>query len=121
MLVVVTILSILSTIAFVSFAYQTRKARDAARSTNLKSISRVLDLHYLDEGKYPHASNAVPIYYSGALVWEQGTFGDESIVETGKIFGELKDPLYGNEYAYSVTANQKEYQLAAVFESEERA
>lgn len=34
------------------------------------------------------------------------------------IFGELKDPLYKNYYAYSTTPNKTEYQLGYVLEQQ---
>lgn len=121
MLVAITILWILSTIWFISFTKYNVQARDVVRITDIKNIIKVLWLHNLKTGLYPNASNAVDVTYSGAVVWSQWSFWDESIAETGKIFGELRDPKYDNKYSYSVTLNKKEYQIAAYFESEEQS
>jgi len=118
LLVVTTIIWILSTIGFVSFSKYNSQARDTTRSTDIKNISRVLDLHNTTVWRYPVATDSVDITYSGAIVWSQWIFGKDTAAETWKIFGDLVDPAYWNGYTYSTTINRKEYQLAAVFENE---
>ncbi len=119
MLVVITIIAILWTIGFLSYVSYTSSARDATRGADITNINRVLSLHKTSKLRYPKASEAVEVTYSGAKLWEQWTFGRETKAELGKIFGELTDPQYGNQYTYSVTSNKKEYQIAALFESED--
>jgi len=119
LLVVTIIIGILSTIGFVSFTSYTSKARDSVRSSDIKNITRVLTLHNSRQAKYPSATDAVEITYTWAVLWTQGVFWKDSTRETWKIFWDLEDPLHKNQYSYSVTNNQKEYQLAAVFENVE--
>jgi len=119
LLVVATIISILSTIGFITYSKYTSQARDSVRSSDLKNITRILTLHESRISQYPQASSGVAITYSGATLWTQWTFWKETVRETWKIFWDLTDPLHKNEYSYSVTNNQKEYQLSAVFESVE--
>ncbi|MDC0506037.1 prepilin-type N-terminal cleavage/methylation domain-containing protein, partial [Candidatus Gracilibacteria bacterium] len=119
LVVVITILSILSTIAYISLAGQATDARDASRGTDINSINRVLTLHNTSRLQYPKATNSFSVTYSGATLWNQGVFGKETLTEVGKIFGELQDPKFDNQYTYSVTQNKKEYQLGALFENED--
>lgn len=119
MLVWLTIIAILSTIGFISYSTYTSKSRDTARSTDLKNITTILSLNKTRSAAYPTPTQGIDVTYSGAIVWTQGVFGIDTMRETGKIFWELRDPKYGNQYTYSVTANKKEYQLWAVFEREE--
>jgi len=119
MLVAITILTILSTIGFISFTGYTSQSRDVVRLSDINSIEKVLSLQKLDRWTFPVATNAVDVTYSGALVWSQWEFWDESVAETGKIFWELKDPKYGNQYSYSISSNKKEYQLGVYFEKSE--
>jgi type II secretory pathway pseudopilin PulG len=118
LLVVITILWILSTIGFVSFSKYNVQARDTVRITDVQGIIKVLWLQRLDKWYYPVSSNAIDVTYSGAVVWSQGEFWDETKAETGKIFWELEDPKYNNKYTYSVTQNRKEYQIWFVLEDE---
>lgn len=118
MLVVFSILAILGTIALLSYTTYTSKSRDTARVTDLKNITTVLTLGKTHTLTYPDPTSGVNITLSGATVWTQWVFGKDTIFQTWKIFGELRDPKYGNYYTYSVTQNKREYQIAALFESE---
>ncbi|MDA9129090.1 fibrinogen-like YCDxxxxGGGW domain-containing protein [Candidatus Gracilibacteria bacterium] len=121
LIVAITIMAILSTLAFISLTRYNSQARDAARGTDIKSITTVLNLNKVRNLDFPDPTDSVNITYSGATVWTQGVFGPDTTRQTGKIFGELKDPLYGNYYSYSVTNNKKEYQLGVVYENRSRS
>lgn len=121
LLIAITILSILSTIAFISYTGYSARVRDTARISDIKNITKILDLFKLDTAKFPNPTDGVDITHSWALVWTQWVFWKESANETRKIFGDLRDPLYDNSYSYSTTSNRKEYQISAIFENEEKA
>lgn len=65
---------------------------------------------------YPDPTQGVDITLEWATIWNQWVFGVETAREMGKIFGELRDPLYGNNYSYSTTASKTEYQLSYILE-----
>lgn len=117
-IVVIAIIAILSTIGFISYTKYTSSSRDAVRWADIMNMNRILSLHKTSRLRYPKASDAVQVSYSWAKIWDQWVFWKETIVELGKIFGDLEDPKFNNKYTYSVTANKKEYQLWAVFENE---
>lgn len=119
LLIVVTILLILGTIAFIYFESSLWEARDAKRKADMNEMVNVLELYQTEEGNFPEPSNGIDITYSGSIVmWTQGTFW-ESVSRLVKVFGQEypKDPLHENEYTYSTTNNGKEFQLAAVRET----
>ncbi len=116
LLVSMTILAILGTIWFISFTGYTQDAREMVRKTHVSDITKVMSLYKQKARKYPEATDGVDITYSWSTVWTQWTFGETTMAEIGKIFGDMKDPKYGNEYTYSVTQNKGEYQLAVMFE-----
>lgn len=118
LLVVVTLLIILWTIAFLYFESSLWDARDAKRRGDINEIVNVLELYETENGSFPVPTNPVDITYSGAVAWTQGTFGF-SVAQDVKSFGVdyPKDPLYKNEYTYSTTNKGDEYQIAAVRET----
>lgn len=119
LLVVITLLAILWTIAFVVFNNNIAESRDAGRNSDLTEINNALELYFTQEWEFPEPSHAVDITYSGsALAWKQWTFGD-SVGREIKVFWNSipKDPRFENEYSYSVTAKANEFQIAAIKET----
>jgi hypothetical protein len=83
----------------------------------LKSISQALEIFYNEKGYYPEPSSTIAVTYSGTTLWKQGKFDDQLFRIVSKISKKPLDPLNGVEYAYSLTYQKGEYQLAAAFES----
>jgi len=120
LLVVISILGILATIALTSFRSSQARGRDAERKSDLKQLSSSLELYYSDYGKYPD-SNAgkiagCPSTTQTTCSWGTGDFTDGKTV----YFKALpKDPLDTNTYYYRIVdsgTNQK-YQLFAYLEN----
>ena len=84
-------------------------------------MKSALELFQLDAGKYPTPTNSVAITYSGATVWNQGTFGDTVKVNLSKLDRIPVDPVTNRQYSYSVLANSNQYQLAGALEGSEQA
>lgn len=106
LLVVIAIISILVTIALVSFRSSQARGRDAERKSDLKQISSALELYYSDYEKYPSP---------GAIVWG-AEFTDGKTI----YFKALpKDPSTGLNYYYRVVtnSNNQKYQLYAHLEN----
>lgn len=116
LIVVITILAILWTIAFLSLQWYSANARDWVRTTDLTNISKALELYSLNSWNYPNPSNFVDITYSWWIAWKQGTFWTEPFEQLWTISKLPIDPLTWSEYTYSVTSSKKEYQLAWVYE-----
>ena len=116
LIVVITILAVLWTVAFVSFQDYVWNSRDSKRTTDIKNIEKALELSKLQTGVYPNAGASKNITFSWATAWKQGEFNND-VVRVVRNFREApKDPLVDSFYAYSVTKNQGEYQLGWVLE-----
>ena len=121
LIVVIVILAILGTIAFIAMQWYSRDARDSARISDLSRMKTSLELFHLDAGKFPETTTAFSITYSGANVWNQGTFGEATFNNVTKLDAIPLDPLTEKEYTYSVTNTKQEYQLGWIMESSDFA
>jgi prepilin-type N-terminal cleavage/methylation domain-containing protein len=118
LIVVITILTILWTIAFISLLGYGLVARDTVRVSDLQSITKVIELYKLQEWFYPPVSNPINVTFSGSTIWQQGSFWDETRKFAKRISEVPVDPLTFNEFAYSRTLGTQEYQLWAIIEKE---
>lgn len=104
LLVVITIIAILSVVAYSAVGGQTGKARDARRQQDLAAIKSALEVYYIENGKYPADQ-------SGVLPTDQ-TDPDFTPKYLEKI---PKDPA-DKDYKYESTNTT--YQIAATLENE---
>ncbi len=111
LIVVITILAILWTIAFISLSWYSEDARDSTRISDLSAIKTSLELFELDAGKYPKPTNGIEITYSWAVVWTQWTIWETVHANLAKLDKIPVDPLTEKEYTYSVISNGNEYEL----------
>ncbi|MDD3145260.1 MAG: prepilin-type N-terminal cleavage/methylation domain-containing protein [Candidatus Gracilibacteria bacterium] len=119
LIVVITILSILGTIAFVSYGLYTSNARDSVRISDIENINKSLNIFNIEHGFFPEPDGPHFISYSGSIAWTQGYFGEDLLRKTQKLSKVPVDPLTGSNYAYSVTNNKKEVQFASILENHE--
>lgn len=117
LIVVITILAILWTIAFVSLIGFQKTAREATRMSDLNTIAKALEFYYTQENHYPDPTNSFTITFSGSTAWNQWTFWIDTQRITRRISHVPTDPLTNNEYAYSTTNTRQEYELWAISES----
>ena len=120
LIVVITILAILWTIAFIALQWYSKTARDSARISDMSRIKTSLELFMVEWGKYPEPTWIVPVTYSGTLTaWHQGTFWEQTFRNVMRLDKVPVDPVTEVEYTYSVTNNRKEYQLAWILETQD--
>jgi prepilin-type N-terminal cleavage/methylation domain-containing protein len=119
LIVVITILTILGTIAFITLEWYSKDARDSTRISDLSSMKTSLELFHLDAGKYPVTTDWFTITYSGSEVWSQWTFWVNTFNNVSKLDKIPVDPLTEKEYTYSVTKTKQEYQLSWIMEWDE--
>lgn len=126
LLVAMSIIGVLASIAVGSFRTSQLKGRDVERKTNLKQISNALEIFYADYGRYPDSTNgqiaACPYDPAGstgtACNWGSGVFTDSKTVYFKQI---PADPSSNQEYTYQIvsgSSNQK-YKLFARLENSE--
>jgi prepilin-type N-terminal cleavage/methylation domain-containing protein len=116
LIVVITILAILWTIAFISFQNYTSNARDWVRIADLNSIKKNLELFITEKWFYPTPDNVTNITYSWAIAWSQWTVWDNVITNLARLNKKPTDPLTNSEYTYSITNAKTEYQLSSINE-----
>lgn len=119
LIVVITILAILWTIAFISLQWYSTQARDSVRISDLSKMKSALELFQLEAGKYPLPSDGTVITYSGATAWTQGSFWETVYSAVSKLDKIPTDPLSDKKYAYSTTSTRLEMQLAGVMEGDD--
>ncbi len=116
LIVVITILAILWTIAFISFQNYTKNSRDWVRIADINLLKKNLEIFITEKWFYPAPDNGTNITYDGWLAWTQWTVWDNVITNLARINKKPVDPLTGNEYTYSLANNKVEYQIWAIFE-----
>ena len=116
LIVVITILAILWTIAFISFQWYTKSARDSIRINDLKLIEKSLWLYKIETWEYPLPSDPDQVEYESKEVWTQWTVGQSVITNLDKLNKVPRDPLTWSEYTYSRLNTKKELQLACILE-----
>ncbi|MDD2917097.1 MAG: prepilin-type N-terminal cleavage/methylation domain-containing protein, partial [Candidatus Gracilibacteria bacterium] len=93
LIVVITILVILGTIAFLNLGGFQRSARDSSRIENLSNLKKGLDMFQIKTGSYPVPENTVSVTASGITIGYQG-FAKELTERTiGLSVGGTRDPL----------------------------
>ena len=118
LLVVITVLSILATIAGIYVFNNISESRDAVRKSDLSNIQKTLELYKIENATYPDPDDYVSITYSGALAWKQWLMWTGAIKSLKNFGSDIpSDPKFGNFYTYSVTNKNKEQQIAWVLEN----
>ena len=117
LIVVITILAILWTIAFISLQWYSRDSRDSVRISDVSNMKTSLELFHLDAWKYPLPDDADEVTFSGWVLWYQWTFGNQVRKNVSRNMAEVPtDPLMDKEYIYSVLNNRNELEILALLE-----
>lgn len=118
LIVVITILAILWTIAFISLQWYSRDARNSVRMSDIKNIKTSLELLQQNTWKYPNPDNWENVTYSWWTVWTQWVVWDQVVTNLDKLSNKPLDPLTGREYVYSLLNTKQEYELWTIIEWE---
>jgi len=121
LIVTITIIAILWTIAFTAFNGFQSSARDSSRASDLANLSQALDTYYIKTGSYPNPDNSFTVTYSGWSLWYQWTVWDTLInilsSNGSKLSKKPTDPLTTTrEYTYSKSAYGNTYELSSNWE-----
>jgi prepilin-type N-terminal cleavage/methylation domain-containing protein len=117
LIVVITILAILWTIAFISLQWYSKASRDSVRVADISSMKTSLELFHLNAGKYPQPTLWETITYSGWEVRTQWTFWDTVVSNLSRNLNKIPtDPLTNKEYIYSRLNTKNEYEIWGILE-----
>jgi len=117
LIVVIVILAIIWVIWFYTLNTNIEWARDSSKITALNNIKTTLINYKINKWFYPTPSNHIDVTYSWSTVWSQWTFWKDVSEKVDWSKEKILDPYTKNEYAYSITSNKKEFQLAGVLEN----
>jgi len=116
LIVVITILAILWTIAFLSLQWYWKDSRNSVRFNDLKLIESALELYSQKTWFYPESTLPVAITFTDIEAWTQWTFWDQTFSSVWKLDHLPVDPLTWTEYTYSLLNTKWEYEIAAALE-----
>ena len=111
LIVVITILAILGTIAFLSLQGYSKKSRNSVRSIDVGVMKQSLWIFVIESWKYPQPDNAQNISYSWVTVFSQWVFWDNVMKNLWDLSHKPVDPQLEIEYNYSVSQSRNKYQL----------
>lgn len=117
LIVSVTILSIISTIWFISYSWYLWDSRDSQRKSDLAQVGSALKVYKQKRGYYPVPGQAFNINYNSILVANQWDFDNN--VRLNTLDRLVMDPKTKNPYLYSITKNKQEYEMASTLENED--
>jgi len=117
LIVVITILAILWTIAFISLQWYSKDARDSIRISDISNIKTSLELFHLDSGKYPLPDDNQIVDYGTETLWYQWNFWSTVISSLSRSISEVPiDPLTEKKYVFSVANNKNEFEILSLLE-----
>jgi len=118
LIVVITILAILGTIAFISLQWYSSQARDSKRISDIQNIKKSLELFSLNTWKYPKPDDYNTVSYTWELIWYQWTVWEQVSTNLSRNLNEKPtDPLIEEEYIYSTSNSQTEYEVLGLYEN----
>lgn len=116
LIVVIVIVAILWTIAFMAFQHYTEDSRNSVKITDISLLKTSLSVYNVDNWFYPLPSNIKEIKYNSWILWYQWTFWQYTYNNVPRLNKIPIDPLNQTEYPYSVTKSRKSFQIATVIE-----
>jgi prepilin-type N-terminal cleavage/methylation domain-containing protein len=115
LIVVITILAILWTIAFISFQGFALSARESTRLNDIKTIEKSLWIYRINGNKLPVPDDLVDISFSGTILWKQWYAWTGMLAKIWQA-GSFLDPSINSHYTYSTNDSSSEFQLLGYFE-----
>ena len=116
LIVVITILAILWTIAFLSLQWYSKDSRDSVRQSDISNIVTSLSLYEIQRWIYPEPTGWVDITFSWWQIWSQWTIWESVMTNLSQLSNKPLDPLTWNEYTYSRLNTKKEFEVAWAIE-----
>lgn len=114
LIIVITVLTILATLWFISFWDYTWQSRDSKRVSDLLTIEKWIILSSIENWEYPEPENtwkAESIDWIEWIKWEKWKFWDEQFNEVKRLSDLPLDPKSKEKYDYYVSVDKKFYIL----------
>lgn len=114
LIIVITILSILATVSFISIWNYAAQSRDTARLSDLKILEKALNLSQIETGWYPLPLNATvleEIDWIEWIKWKKWKFWEEQYLAVKRLDKLPLDPTSKETYDYYLSENGQYYRL----------
>lgn len=110
LIIVITIVSILSTLLWISFEWYVSSARDSVRMSDIKTAFWWLSIYKIKTWNYPNPDNSIQIKAGNILLNIQGElwWNTKQIISLN---GKAQDPKDKSNYIYSISSNLQKAQL----------
>ncbi len=119
LIVVITIIAILWTIAFISLQWYSKSSRDSVRISDVSNMKTSLELFHLNAWKYPLPDDNEEVTYQTETLWYQWFFWNNVVSQLSRNMSEIPtDPLTDKKYIFSVSNNKNEFEILALLESD---
>ncbi len=113
LIITMTILAILWFVAYIMVYDYNKETRNSVRVTDVAIIETALELHFLDTWRYPDPDNYKEIYDTSnwVLLWKQWEIWPNVIQNLNTLHELPDDPILYKKYSYSVSYNNKKFEL----------
>lgn len=111
LLVVITIIGVLSSLAMAQLSYAQRKSRDARRMSDVGQITKALNLYQIDNNIFPIHTSAITITGDDAF--------SSALEASGAISEVPADPHHpGSTYIYQSNSSGSDYDITFCLETD---
>lgn len=110
LIVVITILAVLWTLAFISLQWYALASRDAVRISDMTTIIKALEFERAKNNIVPGPDSIITLTASWVILSYQWTAGTGVLWQIG-ISDRVSDPVTQNSYVYSTNRYKTEYQI----------
>lgn len=118
LIVTITILAILATIAFISLQWYLSWARDSVRISDLSNINKALAVMRTKNWSVIKPENFIPITLSWSVIWYQWD-ANKYVLDRIGISNWWVDPLTDEYYSYFINRNAYKFQLLWFLENDD--
>lgn len=117
LILVITILVILWTIAIISFKWYSASARDSVKITNLQNLSLALSLYNQQKDSLPIPKNTKNIDLGNGVELYEWGFSDEIVSKIGYLW-DYMDSTLNESYVFGISWDKKKFSILAYLEWE---
>jgi len=114
--VVISILTVLAAIWYVSYSKFIGDSKDVIRITDVTNMNQVLEISFIQNAWLPIPDEWTQITHEWDVVWTQGVFWTGARIFVQNLDEIPRDPDTWDFYSYSLLRNKKEYEIVTVFE-----
>ncbi len=117
LIVSITIIAILWTIAFISLQWYSKSSRDSVRISDVSKIKTSLELFLMDSNRYPLPDDNQSVVYDTDTLRYQWFFWTNVVSQLSRNLSEVPtDPLTSKRYIFSVSNKKNEFEILALLE-----